>query len=171
MIAAKPFFESFPLLRYDLLGTREYITIRHIIPRVKMIDLVKNTSGNYHVYRIPDNETVGHVAHKAYGDERWYWVILIYNNIIDVFEDWPMSTNDFMQFLTTKYGANQNNAIHHYVDSFGNEVQPAFSPGAVGITNYAYEYEINQARRQIKVPHPQYLPVFQQQLEDALRDA
>lgn len=165
------FFSNFPIIDYwfaDKVPTK----IRHIIPRAKMFDLVKNNSGNYSPYRITDGETLETVSLKAYGDARWYWVIALYNNILDPYEDWPMDTEQFDYHLSKKYGNTVNN-IHHYEDDLGNECHPVFetSETVTPITIRQYEEGLNTEKRLIKLPLPQYLPNFQKMLETAMVDA
>ena len=52
------------------------------------------------------------IAHKYYGDVNMHWTILVANDIIDYYEDWPMSTQKFEEFVKNKYDNPQ--AIHHY---------------------------------------------------------
>ena len=51
-------------------------------------------------------------AHKYYDNPEYHWTILVANDIIDYYDDWPMSTQRFEQFVKDKYTNPQ--AIHHY---------------------------------------------------------
>ena len=167
---SKVYFANFPLIDYwfaDGIPVR----IRHILPRFRMVNLVENNSGNYMDYRIKYGETLEILAQRFYGDARWYWVIALYNNIQDPYEDLPMSTPDLITFTKQEHGALNLNAIHHYEDDLKNECQVAFVPGALPVTNYQYEERRNTARRLVKIPLKKFLPAFQRMLEDALKDA
>lgn len=168
---SKIFFSNFPTISYwfaDKVPTK----IRHIVPRAKMFDLVQNNSGNYMPYRITDGETLETVSLKVYGDARWYWVIALYNNILDPYEDWPRDAEQFEYYLDKKYGNTENN-IHHYVDDLGNECQLAFetSTTVTSVTIREYEEQLNTEKRLIKIPLQQYLPSFLKMLETAMVDA
>lgn len=162
------YFDNFPKIHYRLNNNDEWVTLKHILPRFRIIDIVQNNSGNYHPYRIQDGDTLESISYKAYGDERWYWVIAIYNNIIDPYEDMPLTSDNILTLVQTRYGASNINSVHHYIDDLGNEVQTQFSAIALPITNYDYEYNLNEARRLIRIPHPDALPLIQKQLETVM---
>ena len=60
------------------------------------------------------------------------------------------------KFVTKKYGAANINAIHHYEDSDGYQVDSTAS-GAVSITNFVHEETVNDAKRTIRIMQPQYV--------------
>ncbi len=79
-----------------------------------------------------------------------------------------MSINTLQKYVSDKY-ANPND-IHHYEtpQSSGNtttniRVEVADVPTATAVTNYEYEQNLNDARKQIKILQPGYLGQF---LED-----
>ena len=76
-----------------------------------------------------------------------------------------MSINNLQKYVLDKY-ANPN-AIHHYEtpQSSGNtttniKVELADVPTATAVTNYEYEQNLNDARKQIKILQPEYLGQF-----------
>lgn len=167
---SKIFFSNFPLIDYWF-ADKVPVRIRHIVPRIKMVDMVQNNSGNYMPYRVTDGETLETVALNAYGDARWYWVIALYNNIFDPYEDWPLDNEQFEYYVEQKYGATEND-IHHYEDDIGNQCSPDFTTlsTVTPVTNREYEERLNTEKRLIKVPLPQYLPVLQKMLEEEMQN-
>ena len=55
-------------------------------------------------YKINGDMRPDAVAYEVYGDEDLDWVILISNNIINVRVEWPLTQNDFNNYLIEKYG-------------------------------------------------------------------
>jgi hypothetical protein len=55
-------------------------------------------------YKINGDMRPDAVAYEVYGDEDLDWVILISNNIINVRDEWPLTQNDFNNYLIEKYG-------------------------------------------------------------------
>lgn len=51
-------------------------------------------AGAFQHYFIRNGERIERVAQKAYGDDKLYWVILIYNNIVDPYNDLPLDNEE-----------------------------------------------------------------------------
>ena len=92
--------------------------------------------------------------------------------VIDSYEDWPMSIQRFEQFVKDKY--DNPAGIHHYeaVQSSGKqkgdgpadyshliEVNSDY-PGAQSVSNTEYERRLQDKKRQIKLLQPNYLNNF-----------
>lgn len=108
------YFDKFPKLFY----TKDGITslVSNLLTRVQTIQGVINNSAIYYQYDVKDGDTPEIIASKYYGDSELHWIILIFNDIIDPFYDWPMTYQQFIKFLTDKYGsaATAQITIHHY---------------------------------------------------------
>ena len=103
---------------------------------------------------------------QFYGDQRYYWIILLFNNIKDRFYDWPLAQADFEKYVNDKYGT--HNGIHHYEiaqssgpttsfdDSHMVQVNSTAS-GATAVTNYEYEERLQQAKGRIRLLKPEYI--------------
>lgn len=109
------YFENFPLVSYDLDSNKNKITT-NILTRTKIIDSIKNASYVYYTYDVQDGDTPEILSSKYYDDPNKHWIILMANDIIDPVYDWPLSSNDFGNFIVDKYGsyANATNQVHHY---------------------------------------------------------
>ena len=90
-------------------------------------------------------------------------LILLANNIIDVDKEWPLSDRNLSSYIKDKYGTNNSQNVHHYVDSTNTNIIVDWDAGKLAsgtikeITNYTYEEEINNAKRQIFVLDKRYL--------------
>jgi len=164
------YFNHFPLINYWTADAVP-VTIRHILPRTRVIKAIGTTSGDFVTYRILDEETIESVSHKVYGDARWYWVIALYNDLVDVFEQWPVHSSGWAAMMQDKYPNQSYSTVHHYVDAEGFEVQVKYSPGALPVTILEYETALNDALRVIKIPNKRYLAILEQMLTDVMVDA
>lgn len=101
------FFDSYPVVVYDIFGTRDgsYKTATNIFSRTKILDSVKSATSLYYDYSIQDGDTPEMIADKYYGDPELHWVILYMNDIFDPFYDWPLDYNKFVKFIKLKYGS------------------------------------------------------------------
>lgn len=76
-------------------------------------DIFQNVN-SYTLYNISGNDRPDNVAEKVYGNSRYDWIILTTNNIIDVYNEWPMSDTQFYSHLNEKYVDTGYNTIAHY---------------------------------------------------------
>lgn len=108
------YFYEFPKLLYTRDGVTNLVT--NLLTRIATVKGEIDTSALYYEYNIKDGDTPEIIASKYYGDAELHWVVLIFNDIIDPFYDWPMEYRQFIKFLTDKYGspATAQTTIHHY---------------------------------------------------------
>ena len=102
---------------YKALGTgiRYGYNFKDVTNLLRRVGLRANVRTNvliYDTYDVKEGETPEIIAHKLYGDPELHWVVLMVNNVTDRYHDWPMSTPQFLAFVTDKYS--DPNATHHY---------------------------------------------------------
>ena len=107
------YFEQFPLIPYDSVGDGISKDVTNIFRRVAVRAKVKSNTALFDTYDVRDGETPEMIAHRLYDDATLHWVILLFNEIHDRYHQWPMSTIQFEDYLTDKYGDNVN-SVHHY---------------------------------------------------------
>jgi hypothetical protein len=112
------YFQNFPKVFYDMAGQAPYkpVIATNITARVRFIQSIKKLGILYYQYDIQDGDTPEIMASKLYGDPNRHWIILLANNIIDPFYDWPLSYNNFNNYIIAKYGsiANAQSSINQY---------------------------------------------------------
>ena len=155
------FFKHFPTIDYDLTGNKQTKSIRDILIRVKIRDAVKNQKSIFSQYDIKEGQRPEDVAYDEYGDPGLHWIVLMMNEMIDPYYDWPMGLRDIERFVASKY--TDVNAVHHYevAQSSGDtnikiHVEST-AVGAEAITNYEYEEAVNDAKKQIRLLDPTYV--------------
>lgn len=90
-----------------------YVKVKNIFRRIKAREDLGQYITFLEQYQIGTNERPYNVASKVYGDSRLDWVVLLTNNIIDVYEEWPRTPGEFDRMLKEKYGPNKD-GLHHY---------------------------------------------------------
>ena len=172
------YFEKFPKIYYDANADGKYKVMTDIISRVKLVDSVKENILNFDYYNVKDGETPEMIAHKYYDDPELHWTILVVNDIIDYYTEWPMSVQKFEEFMKDKYANPQG--IHHYEISqtSGNTelvidvgMNTTDYPSATAISNYTYEDRLQEQRRQIRLIQPQYMGGFVKEFEKKLNES
>lgn len=146
------YFSRFPLVEYN--GLLQVNLTR----RTSVIDSMRSNPAFYINYSIPDGESPEMLADKIYDDAECSWVILMFNNIMNIFEEWPKSQYSLGEYI--KYNYDSPSGIHHWVAlSTDAIVDPATYPGydRRPVTNYEYETSLNDQKRNIKVLLPQYV--------------
>ena len=175
------YFSQFPKLTYDLLANGNVTVVPDIFRRIKLKDKIKNNIIILDKYDLYDGEKPEDVSYKLYGSVDYYWVVLLINNIVDRYYDWPMSYADFEEFVKDKYA--EPGAVHHYEVLQSSGRQEGESPddhsqyievnsnhqGAQSVSNYDYEQRLQNKKRQIKVLNPDYLSSFIDEFEKLIR--
>ena len=124
------YFREFPLYQYDFEGKGQSVKlVTDILRRVKVRDGLKNETSTFDKYQVIAGETPEIVSYKLYETVDYYWVILVCNNIIDPYHDWPKSNLDLAEFAKQRYGAENLGKIHHYVDSTNEDIENYLSNG------------------------------------------
>lgn len=110
------FFNQFPNLLYTFDPNQsEFVVLKNIFTRVKVLDAVLQNSLVYYKYSMKDGDTLESIAHKYYGDAKRHWLIIYANSIIDPYFDLPLNQANFDNNIKIKYGslANAQATLHH----------------------------------------------------------
>ena len=158
-----------------------YITIRNIFARIKLIDDVVPGSTILEDYFVEDGQRPDTIAMEFYRDPGLDWIVMMINNIKNLYGDWPMTKVVFEEYVNSKYDSVEG--IHHYetveqkydgeiILPGGLEVGEAYrfitpegttlsaedSRGPV--TNYIYELRKNDKKREIYILRPAFVDEF-----------
>jgi hypothetical protein len=174
------YFSKFPLTVYDIKGNKEYKLLPDILRRVKLRSSLSSSRFVFDKYNVKEGENPEDVAFKYYGDAQYHWVILITNNITDRFYQWPMTQPDFEDFLTDKYGAGSEDAVHHYelaqtsgatssIDESHMLEVNSDTDNATSISNRQFEERQQDKFRQISLLDEKYLEAFTEEFFGLIR--
>jgi hypothetical protein len=86
------YFNKFPLIEYTFDSGKTTKIGVDILKRVGFKESIKNTIELFSEYEIIDGETPEMVSNKIYGDPSLHWVIMLMNDIVNPYYDWPLST-------------------------------------------------------------------------------
>ena len=177
------YFDKFPLLVYDAKGQGNYKLVTDILRRVKMRSAIKDGAVLFDKYDVKNGENPEDVAFKWFGSADLHWVILLTNNITDRYYDWPLNQVQFAEFLTDKYGAGNEDGIHHYEITKSSGNTSSAGPGdyshkvevnsdednASSVSNREYEERLQDKKRQIKLLNKSFLPEFIEEFDILIR--
>jgi hypothetical protein len=175
----------------------DYIRVKNLFKKGALREDIFQNVSFFTKYKITGDKRPDNVAFDFYEDSRLDWLVLTCNNIINVFEEWPLQQLEFDRAMVEKYGTYDNlfNGVHHYEttevkDSNGivfvkaglkTEETFAFKYTdtrsdtlvdldniSIPVTNYEYEVELEDAKRNIFLLKPQYLGVVRDDLEEMM---
>ena len=190
------YFRELPNLNYqsflkDRNNSTDFIQVKNIFRRAKLRDDLNYIFTSLIRYYIRDGFRPDTVAEEIYGDAGLDWVIITSANIINIRDQWPLDSREMYNYASNKYGKDLNQ-IRHYVttevkDSSGRLVfpkgkvvdagftipDPASSTATInpvaGVTNYEYETNLNDAKRDIYILDPKYLGIFLKDMRTIMR--
>jgi hypothetical protein len=173
------YFEEFPQIRYDIKKNGKIEFLTNITLRFKINEILRKRESGYYQYSIEDGEKPDQVAFKIYNDPKLSWILFLTNSIHDPLFDWPLSTNDLIKFIKSKYRSvpAAQAEVHEYRQIVRNQsvrfdgtiiskktfVIDQTTYNTLGpsereaISKYDYEIEENDAKRNIKVFPPRNL--------------
>tara|TARA_B100001094_G_scaffold222835_1_gene216907 strand:- start:10999 stop:11682 length:684 start_codon:yes stop_codon:yes gene_type:complete len=174
-----------------------YIPVKNLFRRVKIREDIFSNLVYFTNYQVKGDERPDQIAYKFYGDESLDWIVLISNNILNLRDEWPLSQKGFDRFLLEKYGTYDNlYAVRNYrtlgvSDSNGNLVLPkgivvdqnysvTYRDLGTGnettvtniteaVTNFQYEQEREDNKRNISLLKPSYVPTILDDLKSVMK--
>jgi hypothetical protein len=163
------YFDYFPTNVVEIDGIKRTITdiARAVIPNLKSLEKVVL----FYDYTVSDGQRPDHVAFEQYGDTAYYWIVLVVNRIHNIYEEWPLSTQQFKNYIIDKYGSisvaqvqvaayrNKQNGILVSSDVFAQN--PSIHEQ---ISVYQFEDELNESKRRIKLVRQQYLQTMKNEI-------
>ena len=190
------YFRELPNFQYqspfiDSLSSSEYVNVKNIFRRVKLRDDLQNVFTVFDKFVIKEGARPDTVAEEVYGKSDLDWVVLISAGIVNVRNEWPLSSRDLYNYVVEKYGLDEKDFVHHYetkevkdsqgrlIMSKGNRVDADFSltyydngsyvtkSEVSGITNYEHEVQENIKKSTIFILRRFYL---QQVLNDIKKE-
>ena len=176
------YFSRFPVIAYDSVGDGESKVVTHLLKRIAIHNKARSVSALYDTYDVRNGETPEMIAHMYYGNAEYHWVILMVNNIMDRYHQWPMNNRQFLAHLTGRY--DNVDATHHYeINQVSGDTDVKIDIGltnididgdtisdATLITNREYEEEKQDALRKIRLLDPEYLEQFVEEFESLVSD-
>jgi hypothetical protein len=201
---AKNYFEQLPDFEYvnrteDGKRISDYTKVKNLFKRGKLREDIFQDTTFFEKYSIQGDDRPDNVAQKFYGNATYDWVVLLSNNIINIYEEWPLPQAGFDAYLLEKYNNDYDtlyNGVHHYesnevvnstgvvifpggirvgaaqsVSYFDQEAnqQTTVNPVSKAITNYEYEDKLNTDKRNIFLLKGIYLSIIRDDITLMMR--
>ena len=174
----------------------DYITVKNLFKRVFLREDIFQNLTFFKKYTVVGDDRPDNVANQVYEDSTLDWLILLANNIVNIPNEWPLPQADFDRYLLEKYDNDYNkiyNGIHHYetvevkdsnnvtivpkgleVSSDYNVIYYDFYIGGITetsnitrpVTNFQYEENLENKKREIFILKPEYISIVLDDIED-----
>lgn len=157
------FFKAMPRIGYKVDG--KTVSTKDIFRRVGL-DRTYNNRLALDSYYVRDGETPDIVANNVYGSSNYHWVILIVNNIVNPYEEWPRKDAELFDYTESKYGVGNALLDHHYRLTSNTDIIVDYDSTKIAdgdieaVSNYDFELDLNQSKRQIYLLKTDYLAGF-----------
>ena len=172
------YFRKFPKISYDVNGDGNVNLMTDITRRIKLLDTSLLRYVSFDFYDVRDGETPEGIAYSYYGDANMHWLVILANNIIDYYTDWPMTVQQFESYVHSKYS--NVDAIHHYESpqesgdtsvliEYPTDAATTLPSDAVAVTNYEYEERIQNDKRRIRLIRPEYVGSIKTEFENKMK--
>ena len=176
------YFRQFEKGYYDLKGDGKQKLVVDLMTRVKVREKILDEASLYDKYDVPSGERPEDTAFKHIGSSQYHWVVLLTNNITDVYYDWPMSEQSFETFIRDKY--TNPDGVHHYEvtqssgkttgsgpDDYSHKIEVnSDATGAQSVSNREYEQRLQDEKRSINLLNPAYLTTFIEEFNNLVRN-
>ena len=199
---ANRYFRNIPDFEYvnrtkDGKFISNYTQVKNFFKKGKIREDLFSDLTIFEKYSILGDDRPDNVANEIYGDPTLDWVVLLSNNIVNIYNEWPLSQQAFETYVLDKYKTLAKlDEVHHYEsnevkDSSGviifpkgvrvsaaqsvsyfeplSDEQVTVNPVSKAITNYQYEQSVNDKKRRIFLIKPIYLNVVFDDLEDMMQ--
>jgi len=177
----------------------DYTKVKNLFKRGKLREDIFQNTTFFEKYQIEGDDRPDNVATKVYGDPTLDWVVLLSNNIINIHEEWPLPQAGWDAYLLEKYDNDYDtlyNGVHHYesnevknsqdvvifpagikvgvaqsvsyFDQVSNQ-QVTVNPISKAVTNYEYEDNLENEKRNIYLLKARYLNIIKDDLKEMMQ--
>lgn len=167
------------------MNTGQPKVVTNLMRRVAVRAKIKTNTLLFDTYEVKEGETPESIAHKLYGDPELHWIVLLMNDVVDRFHQWPLNFSQFNQFLTDKY--DNVDGVHHYelaqssgdtdvkIEVYNNSAlytgDSDFYGTATTVTNREYEQNRQDELRQIRLLDPRYVEPFVAEYTNLMKES
>ena len=184
------FFRELPNIEYlsvlsDRDSSLDYIKVKNLFRRVKVRDDLKKYFTIFDRVTVKDGARPDQIADIVYGNAELDWVVLITAGIINVNNEWPLSSYELYNYSLEKYGALLNATKHYETIEIRDQKNRLILPKGkivdsdfsipnpdnpltdltgnairIGVSYYEYETRLNENKRELDLLKPRYLDQF-----------
>ena len=160
----------------------DFLFVKNIWRRAEVLTEFKSQVTIFNEITVRDGERPEDVATAFYNNPFYNWTVLIANDVVDVYSQWPRSITQLQDFINQKYDNPQatkhhvttqvkdakNNVIveagkvvaSNYQISYYNGSTTVTVTPVVSVSNEQFEFEENAKKSRIQIIKPQLIEDF-----------
>ena len=160
----------------------DFLFVKNIWRRAEILTEYKSQVTIFNEITVRDGERPEDVATAFYNNPFYNWTVLIANDVVDVYSQWPRSITQLQDFINQKYDNPQatkhhvttqvkdakNNVIveagkvvaSNYQISYYNGSTTVTATPVVSVSNEQFEFEENAKKSRIQIIKPQLIEDF-----------
>ena len=160
----------------------DFLFVKNIWRRAEILTEFKAQVTIFNEITVQDGERPEDVATAFYNNPFYNWTVLVANDIVDVYSQWPRSITQLQEFINQKYDNPQatkhhvttevkdakNNVIVEAGKVVASNYQVSYYDGSttvtatpvVSISHEQFEFEENAKKAQIQIIKPQIIEDF-----------
>ena len=160
----------------------DFLFVRNIWRRAEVLTEFKSQVTIFNEITVRDGERPEDIATAFYNNPFYNWTVLVANDIVDVYSQWPRSITQLQDFINQKYDNPQatkhhvttevkdakNNIIveagkvvaSNYQISYYNGSTTVTATPVVSVSNEQFEFEENAKKARIQIIKPQLIEDF-----------
>jgi len=114
------YFANLPRVAYPRIendDTFQYQQLTNLLTRSAFLKEIMDNTGIWYDYDVKEDETPEIIADKLYGSVERFWLVLLFNNIMNPYYDFPLNSNQLNDLIQDKYGIDAETAqttLKHY---------------------------------------------------------
>ena len=160
----------------------DFLFVKNIWRRAEILTEFKSQITIFNEITVRDGERPEDIATAFYNNPFYNWTVLVANDIVDVYSQWPRSITQLQDFINQKYDNPQatkhhvttevkdakNNIIveagkvvaSNYQVSYYNGTTTVTASPVVSVSNEQFEFEENAKKARIQIIKPQLIEDF-----------
>ena len=160
----------------------DFLFVKNIWRRAEILTEFKSQVTIFNEITVRDGERPEDIATAFYNNPFYNWTVLVANDVVDVYSQWPRSITQLQDFINQKYDNPQatkhhvttevkdakNNVIveagkvvaSNYQISYYNGSTTVTATPVVSVSNEQFEFEENAKKARIQIIKPQIIEDF-----------
>ena len=136
------YFNNIQDVAIDVDGSGNTDLLKNLTAKAKVSDDLLNNAGFYQTLEIIDGERPDHLSQRLYNTSQFHWTFLLLNpQIKNIWDDWPMSASQLIEYCTNKYQYLAGDTDDSLVDKF--TIGETVTGGVSGATGTIKEIYVN----------------------------
>ena len=180
-MAGKSLFNKVPYTNYDIFLNNKNRVVKNIFKVAQVVEKYQVEPSSSYEYIVKDGDTPEIISQLYYGSPLYHWTILVFNNVISFYDEWPLNSSAFATMIAEKYGdvLTAETTPHCYVHKTNStKISPEnynfftkdFERAQYELySKFEYENELNEKNRIIRVIRDDVVDDFVKEYERVIR--